>query len=87
MTGKVTTQTTSDRRVLLTKWVGSRAWQETSHRLKDKVICTFVKCGISQPISGNWDSEINIDCLPDYRMGESALIEGIHSSLTQRRES
>ena len=53
------------------------AWQETSRRLKDTVIRSFVKCGISLPISGSRDSEINIDGLPDYRMGESADIEDI----------
>lgn len=73
MTGKVTA---GDRRVLFTKWVGT-AWQETSRRLKDMVIRSFVKCGISLPISGRRDSEINIDGLPDYRMGESADIEEI----------
>ena len=73
MTGKVTA---SDRRVLFTKWVGT-AWQETSCRLKDTVIRSFVKCGISLPISSSRDSEINIDGLPDYRMGESADIEEI----------
>ena len=41
------------------------------------VIRSFVKCGISLPISGSRDSEINIDGLPDYRMGESADIEEI----------
>ena len=45
--------------------------------LKDTVIRSFVKCGISLPISGSRDSEINIDGLPDYRMGESADIEEI----------
>ena len=73
MTGKVTA---GDRHVLFTKWVGT-AWQETSRRLKDTIIRSFVKCGISLPISGSRDSEINIDGLPDYRMGESADIEEI----------
>ena len=73
MTGKVTA---GDRRVLFTKWVGT-AWQETSRRLKDTVIRSFVKCGISLPIYGSRDSEINIDGLPDYHMGESADIEEI----------
>ena len=58
------------------KWMGT-AWQETSCRLKDKVIRSFVKCGISLPISGSRGSEINIDGLPDYRMGESGGIEEI----------
>ena len=33
--------------------------------------------GISLPISGSEDSEINMDGLPEYRMGESADIEKI----------
>ena len=48
MTGKATA---GDRRVLFTKWVGT-AWQETSRRLKDTVIRSFVKCGISLAIPG-----------------------------------
>ena len=43
MSGKVSA---GDRRVLFTKWVGT-AWQETSCRLKDTVILSFVKCGIA----------------------------------------
>ena len=54
MMGKVTA---GDRRVLFTKWV-STAWQETSGQLKDTVTCSFVKCGISLPISSSRDSEI-----------------------------
>ena len=65
-----------DRCVLFMKWVGA-AWQETSCRLKDTVIRSFVKCGISLPISGSRGSEINIDGLPDYRMVESDDIEEI----------
>ena len=53
-----------DRRVLFTKWVGT-AWQETSRRVKETVNRSFVKCGISPPISDSRDSEINIDGLPD----------------------
>lgn len=68
--------TAGDQRVLFTKWEGT-AWQETSRLLKDTVIRSFVKCGISLPISGSWNSEISIDGLPDYRMGESADIEEI----------
>ena len=83
MTGKVTA---GDRRVLFTKWVGT-AWQETSRRLKDTVIRSFVKCGISLPISGSRDSEINIDGLPDYRMGESADIEEIEFFSDSEEES
>ena len=71
MTEKVTA---GDRRMLFTKWV-STARQETSRRLKDTVIRLLVECGISLPISGSRDIEINMDGLPDYRMGESADIE------------
>ena len=77
---------TGDRRVLFTKWVGT-AWQETSRRLKDTVNRSFVKCGISLPISGSRDSEINIDGLPDYRMGESADIEEIEFFSDSEEES
>ena len=62
--------------MLFTKWVGA-AWQETSRRLKDTVIRSIVKCGVALPISGSRDSEINIDGLPDYRMGESVDVEEI----------
>ena len=78
--------TAGDWLVLLTKWVGT-AWQETSGRLKDTVIRSFVKCGISLPISGSRDSEINIDGLPDYRMGESADIEEIEFFTDSEEES
>ena len=61
-----------DWRVLLTKWVGT-AWQETSRRLKDTLIRSFVKRGIALPISGSRDGEI--DGLSKYRMGESADVE------------
>ena len=74
MTGKVAA---GDRRVLFTKWVGT-AWQETSRRLKDTAIRSFVECGISLPISGSRDIEINMDGLPDYRMGKSADISQCH---------
>ena len=55
--------------------------------LKDTVIRSFVKCGISLPISGSRDSEINIDGLPDYRMGESADIEEIEFFSDSEEES
>ena len=83
MTGKVTA---GDRRVLFTKWVGT-ASQETSRRLKDTVIRSFVKCGIPLPISGSRGSEINIDGLPDYRMSEPADIEVIEFFTDSEEES
>ena len=52
-------------------------WQQISRLLKDTVIRLFVKCGIALPISVSRDSEINIDGLPDYGMGESTDVEEI----------
>ena len=46
-----------------------------------------MECGISLPISGNRDSEINIDGLPDYRVGESADIEQIEFFTDAEEES
>ena len=46
-----------------------------------------MECGISLPISDNRDSEINIDGLPDYRMGESADIEQIEFFTDAEEES
>ena len=73
MSGKVSA---GDRRLLFAKWVCT-AWQELSRRLKDTVIRSIVKCGIALLISGSRDSEINIDGVRDYRMGESSDIEEI----------
>jgi len=83
MSGKVSAD---DRHVLFTKWVDT-AWQETSRRLKDTVIRSFVKCGIALPISGSRDSEINIDGLPVYCMGESADVEEIEFFFDSGEES
>ena len=52
-----------------------QAWQETSRRLRETVVRSFVKCGIALQTSGSKDSEINIDGLSDYSIGESANVE------------
>ena len=39
------------------------------------MVRSFVKCGIALPTSGSKDSEINIDGLSDYSIGESADVE------------
>ena len=83
MTGKVTAD---DRRVLFTKWVGT-AWQENSRLLKDTVIHSFVECEISLPISDSRDIGIEIDGLPDYRVGESTAIEQIEFFTDSEEES
>ena len=72
-TGKVTA---SDRRILFTKWVG-QAWQETSRRLKETVIRSFVKCGIALPTSGCLDKQINLEGLSNYTIGKSSIVEDI----------
>ena len=58
--------TASDRRVLLTKWVG-KAWQEVNQS-KDAIIRSFKKCGISLDLSGSEDDNINIEGIPYYKM-------------------
>ena len=61
--------TAGERHVLFTKWVG-KAWRETSRRIKDMVIRSFVKCGIVLPTSGERDNEINIEGIPGYTIGQ-----------------
>ena len=39
------------------------------------MVRSFVKCGIALQTSGSKDSEINIDGLSDYSIGESADVE------------
>lgn len=58
----------SDRRVLMTKWIGS-AWDLCS--ADDAVIIrAFEKCGISLPIDGSLDDHININGLEGYKVYE-----------------
>ena len=68
--------TAGERRVLFTKWVG-KAWQETSRRIKDTVIRSFVKCGIALPTSGERDNEINIEGIPEYTIAPSYDVEHV----------
>ena len=58
--------TASDRRVLLTKWVG-KAWQEVNQS-KDSIIRSFKKSRISLDLSGSEDDDINIEGIPYYKM-------------------
>ena len=51
--------TAFDQRVLFAKWVGL-AWQDVCRYLKETVVRSCVKCGITLPIDGSRDSEINI---------------------------
>ena len=61
--GKITA---SQRRVLITKWVG-QAWAEVCAN-KDMIYRAFQKCGISVPIDGSKDSLINIKGLTAYKV-------------------
>ena len=61
---RLTTQHVQDnldayvRQVLFTKWV-AQAWKDVSSN-KGAIVWSFKKYGISQPIDGSQDSEINI---------------------------
>ena len=58
--------TASEKRVLLTKWVGA-AWQEMN-RCKDTTVRSFKKCGISLDLNDMEIDAVNIEGVPDYKM-------------------
>ena len=58
-----------ERRVLLTLSVG-QAWEEVSAN-EELIQQTFCKCGISVPIDGSADSDIKIEGLADYTVGDT----------------
>ena len=58
--------TTSERRVLTTKWVAD-AWQKVSEN-KDMIIRSFVKCGITCKLDGSVDDHVNMRGLEGYTM-------------------
>lgn len=66
--------TASDRRVLITKWVGE-AWARHSQK-KDMTKRAFKKCGVSTAIDGSEDSCISIRGLEGYTV-RSAESEGL----------
>ena len=68
--------TASDRRVLFAKWIGL-AWHDVCRDLKETVVRSFVKCGITLPIDGSQDSEISIEGVPNYEVGKSHDVEDI----------
>ena len=59
----------SQRRVLLSQWVG-QAWEELSAN-KEMIKRSFKKCGISVPIDGSKDDEIKIEGLDEYSVKET----------------
>ena len=56
----------SQRRVLISKWVG-QAWTEVCSK-RDMICRAFEKCGITVPIDGSNDDRINIKGLTDYQV-------------------
>ena len=58
------------RRVLFTTWVGA-AWEEVS-RNQEMVVRSFEKVGITVPIDGSGDHNINIHGLENYSVEESS---------------
>ena len=71
--------TASDRRVLFTKWVGL-AWKAVCRDLKETVVRSFVRCGVTLSIDGSRDSEINIEGLPNYKVGNFTTSRTFYSS-------
>ena len=59
--------TASERRVLLTSWIG-QAWEELSSN-KSMIIRAFKKCGISVAADGSEDDEVEIMGLEKYEIG------------------
>ena len=62
----------SQRRVLMTKWVGE-AWSKVG-KMKDSIIRSFKKCGLSVALDGSENDEVNIEGLPEYQM-PSAFVQ------------
>ena len=60
--------TVSQRRVLLTKWVG-QAWEDMHAEDSDMIRQAFVQVGLGLPIDGSRDHEIKIKDFPDVQVG------------------
>jgi hypothetical protein len=58
----------SQRRVLLTKWVG-QAWEDMHAEDSDMIRQAFVQVGLGLPIDGSRDHEIKIKDFPDVQVG------------------
>ena len=53
-------------RVLITKWV-DEAWSKFG-KMKNSIIPSFKKCGLSMALDGSENNEVNIECLPEYQI-------------------
>ena len=60
--------TISQRRVLLTRWVG-QAWDDMHAKDSDMIRQAFVQVGLGLPIDGSRDSEIKIKDFPGVQVG------------------
>ena len=56
----------SERRVLVTKWVG-KVWTEVGSN-RDMVVRSFKKCGISLSLDGSENGEIHIESIEEYEL-------------------
>ena len=56
---------TSQRRVLITQWVG-HVWENMSSTMRETVVRGFTKCGISVSHDGSEDHLIHIEGLNNY---------------------
>ena len=54
----------SQRIVLITNWVGE-AWSKVG-KMKDPIIRSFKRCGLSVALDGSENDEVNIEGLPEY---------------------
>jgi DDE superfamily endonuclease len=61
--------TISERRVLLTQWVGE-AWVELHKRYQHVIIKTFRSVGLSLNPDGSEDAELKVKGLPDLQVGD-----------------
>jgi hypothetical protein len=58
----------SQRRVLLTKWVG-QAWEDMHAKDSDMIRQAFQQVGLGLPIDGSRDHEIKIKDFPEVQVG------------------
>ena len=56
----------------MTKWVGE-VWPKVG-KIKDFIIRSFKKCGLSVALDGSENDEVNIDGLSEYQM-PSAFVQ------------
>ena len=58
--------------VLMTKWV-SETWSKVG-KMKNSIISSFKKCGLSLALDGSENDKVNIEGLPEYQM-RSAFVQ------------